>query len=104
MKYPSFWYIVLGMTVGTFLIRSSFIYLSSKVSISKRARGILSLIPAAVFPALIVPMAFFHEGVNSVLYNKERFIVLVLATLICFKVKNILLTIVSGLLILYFLS
>lgn len=104
MKYDNFWVIVAGLAAGTFLIRASFIYLSSRVSIPKKYRDIFSLIPAAIFPALIVPMAFFHEGSNEALYNKERFVVLIISTAICFKIKNILLTILSGLFVLYFLN
>lgn len=104
MKNENIWGVIIGLSLGTFLIRSSFIYLSSKVKVSPRLKSTFSLIPAAIFPALIVPMAFFHRGVNESLFYKERFFVLIISALICFKFRNILVCIVSGLALLYLLT
>lgn len=104
MKNEGIWVVIAGLSIGTFIIRSTFIYLSSRIKISERLREIFSLIPAAIFPALIVPMTFFHKGVNEGLLYKERFIVLIIASLICYRFRSVLVTISSGLIILYFLS
>ena len=104
MKYEGIWYVIFGVGLGTFIIRSTFIYLSSRIVLSERFKETLSLIPAAIFPALVVPMTFYHKGVNEVLFHKERFIALIIASVICYRFKSVLITIVSGLLILYVLS
>ncbi|WP_372655091.1 AzlD domain-containing protein [Halobacteriovorax sp.] len=104
MKYEGIWFVIIGLGLGTFIIRSTFIYLSSRIEISERFKEILSLIPAAIFPALVVPMTFYHKGANELLFNKERFIVLIIASIICYRLKSVFITIVSGLIILYILS
>ncbi|OIQ20042.1 MAG: hypothetical protein BM556_06020 [Bacteriovorax sp. MedPE-SWde] len=104
MKFDNFWLVVIFLGLGTFLIRYSFFYLSDKVKISERAKRSLTFIPCAIFPALLAPMVFFHEGSNAVLLNKERLVAFLIATYICYKSKNILVTIISGLAILYGLT
>ncbi len=104
MKYEGIWFVILGLALGTFVIRSTFIYLSSRIKISERFKEIFSLIPAAIFPALVVPMTFYHKGTNEIFFYKERFIVLIIATIVCYKYKSVFITIISGLIILYVMS
>jgi branched-subunit amino acid transport protein len=104
MQYDNFWPTILFLGLGTFLIRCSFIYLSSKLHINDRMKEILSFIPAAIFPALVTPMVFFHQGQSQIFMHKERLVAILLATFISYKSKNILITIVSGLAILFVLT
>lgn len=99
-----FWISVISMAFGTFAIRSSFILLSSKFKISKKVELIFSYIPAAVLPALLMPMVFFHKGEVELLLSKERLVVLFFATLVCFYTKSMLATVTFGLITLYLLK
>lgn len=99
-----FWQNIILLAIGTILIRFSFIAFSSKIKISDRTREIFSFIPSAILPAMIAPAVFFHQGSNQMLFEKERFFVLVLATIVCYLTKSTLLTILFGLSALYFLS
>lgn len=96
-----FWQTILFLALGTIVIRGTFIFLSAKVKISPRVREIFAYIPVAVLPALITPMVFFHQGQSAVLFGKERFVVLILSSLICYATKSMLATVVFGLLLLY---
>ncbi len=89
------------LTFGTIFIRCFFIALSGKMNISSRVRELFTFIPAAIFPALIMPATFFHKGSVEMLLGKERFIILIISAIICFFVRNTLFIIVLGLAILY---
>jgi branched-subunit amino acid transport protein len=67
-------------------------------------KEVLSFIPAAILPAMIAPMVFFHQGEVVFLAGKERLAVLILATLVCYYTKNMLITIGFGLALLYLLT
>lgn len=94
---------IIPLGIGTLFIRCSFIFLGNKVRISNFTREIFTYIPAAVLPALAVPMVYYHEGFVEVLQNKERLVAFVFGLFICLLSRNILITIVSGLVSLYLL-
>jgi branched-subunit amino acid transport protein len=89
------------LAVGTLLIRGSFIALSSRLHISSKVKDLFTFIPAAIFPAIVVPMTFFHKGSVDWLGGHERFIVLIIASVVCYFIRNTLFVILSGLLLLY---
>ncbi|MCM0605651.1 MAG: AzlD domain-containing protein [Xanthomonadaceae bacterium] len=99
-----FWNIVMLLAIGTLAIRGSFIAISSRVKITERTREIFSYIPVAILPALIAPAVFFHQGKVSWLLGKERFLMMILSTILCFFFKSTFITIVFGLGGLYLLT
>lgn len=99
-----FWLIVVILSLGTLAIRMSLIGVSHKITISARHRELFTFIPAAMFPALVVPLVFFHEGVVSWLEGKERFAILVAATLLSLRLRNMIVTLAFGLIALYVLT
>lgn len=96
-----FWLIVALLTLGTVSIRFSLIAISGKMKVSPRAKELFSYIPAAILPALVAPMVFFHQGSVAWLAGKERAAVLALTTILCAFTKSTLLTILFGLAALY---
>lgn len=92
------------LTVGTIFIRGFFIALSSKMSISTKVKDLFTFIPAAIFPALIVPATFFHKGSVELLFNHERFVILIASAIFCFFVRNTFAVISFGLALLYLFS
>ncbi len=98
-----FWTNIILLTIGTFIIRASFIATSAKVQISERHREIFSFIPAAILPALAVPLVFYHQGQVQALLGKERFFILILATVVAFYSKKMTFTLIFGLSSLYLL-
>lgn len=99
-----FWFNIVCLGIGTIAIRGSIIAISARVKISDRMREIFSFIPAAILPALVAPAVFFHQGKSALLWGKERFVVAVLATVVCYFSRSTLATIASGLIGLYLLS
>lgn len=100
----NFWLTAILLAVGTFSIRASFIFFRGDILENEKVKKLLSFIPVAIFPALITPMAYFHQGQNDMLLGKERLVCLVLASIVGFFAKSVVWTVVSGLGFLYLLS
>ncbi len=96
-----FWTNVFGLALSTFLIRYSIIFFSGKIIFSDRVKEIFAFIPVAILPAFIAPVVFYNEGNVDIILGKERFVIIILAFFISFRFKSILLTILSGLFLLY---
>ncbi|HXH32662.1 MAG TPA: AzlD domain-containing protein [Bacteriovoracaceae bacterium] len=92
------------LAIGTICIRGSFIALSGKLSISPKVRELFSYIPAAILPALIVPVNFFHRGQVEWLGGKERFLILIVSGVVCYFIRNTLFVIAFGLALLYLVT
>ncbi|HEX4923233.1 MAG TPA: AzlD domain-containing protein [Bdellovibrionales bacterium] len=99
-----FWNNVILLAIGTLVIRGSLIALSAKLRISERARELFSFIPAAVLPAFVAPAVYFHQGQVEALMGKERFVILALATALCYVTRSTLATIAFGLAALYLIT
>ncbi len=99
-----FWLNTFLLAVGTLLIRSSILMFSSKIIISDRLKEIFSFIPSAVLPALAAPMAFYHPGTVDWLFNKERVVILLLATVVAYFSKKMTTTLLFGLVFLYLIT
>ncbi len=101
-----FWTVVALLAVGTLAIRGSIILISStgKFVISDRMRELFSFIPAAIIPAIVAPMVFFHSGKVAWLGYRERLWVLLLAVFVCYFTRHMVATIGFGLLVLYLVT
>ncbi len=99
-----FWQNVFFLAIGTIAIRGSVIAISERVKISERVRELFSYIPAAILPAFIAPSLFFHQGHVAWVYGKERFLILILASVVCILTRSTLATIAFGLGALYLVS
>lgn len=95
---------VVLLTLGTLFIRGSFIALSGKMNLSSTIKELFTFIPAAIFPALIMPASFFHSGSVELFAGKERFFVLMLSAIVCYFYRNTLFVIVFGLTLLFFVT
>jgi branched-subunit amino acid transport protein len=92
---------VLLLVIGTLFIRGFFIALSARMNISSKLKELFTFIPAAIFPALIMPAAFFHKGSVELLAGKERFLILIASGIVCYFIRNTLFVISFGLILLY---
>lgn len=92
------------LTVGTIIIRGSFISLSGKMKNTEKLRELFSYIPAAIFPAIIVPATFFHHGKVEWLMQKERFVILLASVVVSYFIRNTLFIVVFGLSLLYIVT
>lgn len=96
--------VVALLSVGTILIRGSFISLAGKMVINHKLKDLFTYIPAAILPALIIPATFFHQGKVDYLLNKERFAIVLASLILGHFIRNTLAIISFGLIALYFVS
>ncbi|MBL7546115.1 MAG: AzlD domain-containing protein [Bdellovibrionaceae bacterium] len=104
MESRYFWSSVFLLALGTIVIRFSIIGMSSKIKINDRVKELFSYIPSAILPAFIAPAVFFDQGHVSLLFGKERLVVLFFASMVCFVTRSTLATIGMGLIVLYLVS
>ncbi|MFO7886845.1 MAG: AzlD domain-containing protein [Eubacteriales bacterium] len=86
--------IIIG--IGTFLFRFSFIYLYGRFEIPNWIRRAMRYVPPAVLSALIFPAIVIKDEVIWGSPQNPRLIAGVIAIIIAWKTKNLLLTIAAG--------
>ena len=79
------------------------IALLKKEMFNDRIREILSFVPSAIFPAIIFPAIFLDNSGDFQLENNPKIMAAVIAMLIGIISKNIIATIIAGLVSYWFL-
>ena len=81
----------------TFLTRFVMIALLKKDTLSKKSKLILSYVPSAIFPAIIFPAIFLDKNGFFILESNPKIVAALIAIIIGYFTKNIIITIISGL-------
>ena len=97
------------LTIGlagllTFLTRLSFIYLLGRWQPPAWLERSLRFVPPAVLSAIIFPEVLLHDGISSLAFNNLRLWAALVAALVAWRTRNILLTIAAGMGALYLLT
>ena len=74
------------------------ISLIKKDMLNEKTKVLLSYVPSAVFPALIFPAVFLESSGSFVNYNDPKVLAILFAIIIGYFSRNIVATIISGLL------
>lgn len=90
------WLLILGMGAITFAIRLSMILLLGRVEMPAWLQRALRFVPPAVLSAIVFPELLRPQGSLDVSLGNERLLAGVLAALIAWRTKNVLLTIAVG--------
>jgi branched-subunit amino acid transport protein len=98
------WLTMIAIGAATFTIRFSFIYLFGRLEIPVVARRALRFVPPAVFSAIIFPELFMPTGVIDVSLGNDRLLAGLLAALVAWRTKSVVLTILVGMAGLYLLQ
>lgn len=96
------WILMVICGVITFLIRFSFLKFANDTLI-ENMKEFLSYMPASIFAAIITG-GVFNKGINSISVDNFKIYAMIFALFIAFKFKNTILTICSGLAILWGLN
>ncbi|GAB4474554.1 MAG: AzlD domain-containing protein [Anaerolineales bacterium] len=97
------WILILGGAV-TYLTRLAMILLFSRWQIPHWLSQALRLVPAAVFSAIIAQEVFYQNGEINLSFHNERILAALVASLIAWQTKNILLTLAVGMATLWVLQ
>jgi branched-subunit amino acid transport protein len=95
------------MVIGgllTFGIRLSFILLFSHTSLPAWLQRSLRYVPPAVLSAIIFPEVFLHNGELDISLGNARLLAGLAAGLVAWRTRNALLTILSGMAVLFLLQ
>ncbi len=65
MPDATIWLIILGLAVGTFLLRFSFLGLLGDTPLPGWIRRLLRFTPVAVFPAIVAPLVVFPAATDG---------------------------------------
>lgn len=89
--------IITIISIGTFLIRFSFIYLHGRFKLPQWMENAMKYIPTAILSALIFPAILIKEDVIWISIQNPRLIAGAIAMFIAWKTKDLLLTTIVGL-------
>jgi len=92
------WVLIFYCGLITFLTRFSMIALLKKEMFNDRLREVLSYVPSAIFPAIIFPAIFLDNSGTVQIEDNPKIIAAIIAMLVGVLSKNIIGTILSGLL------
>ena len=87
----------------TFLTRFSMIALLKKEMFNDRIREVLSYVPSAIFPAIIFPAIFLDNTGTAQLEDNPKILAAIIAMVVGILSRNILATILSGLISYWFI-
>mgnify|MGYP003949289935 FL=1 len=87
----------------TFLTRFSMIALLKKEMFNDRIREVLSYVPSAIFPAIIFPAIFLDNTGTAQLEDNPKILAAIIAVVVGILSRNILATILSGLISYWFI-
>jgi len=94
------WLTMIAAGIITFIIRLSFILLLEKVQVPETVQKALSLVPPAVFSAIILPDLLLINGNLAIDIGNGRLFAGLLAILTAWRTKNIVLTVLVGMIVL----
>jgi branched-subunit amino acid transport protein len=95
------WLLILGLALIAFLSRAIFILPGARLSLSPAVERVLRYAPAAALVAIIVPDLFRMNGVVTLSIDSPRVIAGAVAIGVAAWTRNILLTIVCGMVALF---
>jgi branched-subunit amino acid transport protein len=99
----SLWLTMIAIGIATFAIRLSFIYLFGKVEIPDLVKRALRYVPPAVLSAIVFPELLMPGGQFDLSIGNGRLIAGFLAAVVAWRTKSVVLTIVTGMAVLYIL-
>ncbi|HEX7974638.1 MAG TPA: AzlD domain-containing protein [Anaerolineales bacterium] len=98
------WLIFIAAGLITYLIRLSFIYLFGRMKMPPLLERALRYVPPAVLTAIILPELVLHSGRLDLSLTNVRLLAGLLAALVAWRTKNILLTLAAGMAALWILQ
>ena len=96
MSTPALWLTIFGAGAVTFVLRLSFIALLGRIGIPGPIRWALRFVPAAVLTAVVIPLLLYEDGALEISLGNERLLAGLVAALIAWRTRNVLLTLGGG--------
>ena len=97
------WLSIIIAGILTYFTRMTMIALVDRDMLGKRIKDVLAYVPSAVFPAIIFPAIFINDYGSFVEMNDPKIFGAIVAIIVGYFSKNIIATILSGLISYWFL-
>ena len=104
MSATSLWLLFIAIGLGTFLLRFLFIYLFGRISMPVWLGRALRFVPAAALAALVFPALTHPTGHLDLSLNNFRLLAGLGGAIVAWKTRNVLLTILVGMALLWILQ
>jgi branched-subunit amino acid transport protein len=98
------WLVIVGVSIGTYLLRLSFIELWKWLTVPPILMRALNYVPAAVLAALVFPALLRSGGAIDVSTDNLRLYAGIAAALVAWYSRNMLLTLGTGMVALWVLQ
>lgn len=96
MSETTLWLTIVGAGLGTWLLRLSFIEAWQWLAVPPLLDRALRYVPAAVMAALVVPALVRPEGVVDLSLDNLRLLAGLVAAMVAWTTRNVLLTLAAG--------
>ena len=97
------WLSIIIAGILTYFMRMTMIALVDRDMLGERIKAVLEYVPSAVFPAIIFPAIFINDYGSFVEMNDPKIFGAMVAIIVGYFSKNIIATIISGLISYWFL-
>jgi branched-subunit amino acid transport protein len=104
MSTTSLWLLFTAIGLGTFLLRFLFIYLFGKIAMPNWLSRALRFVPAAALAALVFPALTHPSGQLDLSLHNLRLLAGLGGAIVAWKTRNVLLTILVGMVLLWLLE
>ena len=101
MSTLSIWLLFVAIGLGTFTLRFLFIYLFGKIEMPNWLSRALRFVPAAALAALVFPALTHPAGQLDISLGNFRLLAGLGGALVAWRTKNVLLTILVGMVLLW---
>jgi branched-subunit amino acid transport protein len=98
------WTLIIGMAFSTFFVKAVFLLPGHRLRLPPALEAVLRYAPAAALMAIIVPALAMSEGTLSIGLDNPRWLAGLVGFAIAILTRNIVLTIVGGMLALALLG
>ncbi|MCX6078742.1 MAG: AzlD domain-containing protein [Chloroflexi bacterium] len=90
------WIIMIILGLLTFATRLSFIALLERINLPRNFQRALRFVPIAVLSAIIAPELAYSNNQLAISITNPRLLAGLIATLVAYRTKNVILTIIIG--------
>ena len=97
------WFTIIIAGILTYFMRMTMIVLIDRDMLGDKVKAVLEYVPSAVFPAIIFPAIFINDYGVFVEMNDPKIFGAIIAVIVGYFSKNIIATIISGLISYWFL-
>ena len=97
------WFSIIVSGIVTYFSRMAMVALIDKEMLGAKIKEVLNYVPAAVFPAIIFPAIFINDNGSFIEMNDPKIFGALVAVIVGYFSKNIIATILAGLVSYWFL-